>query len=113
MFQLSPANNASAKHPPVVRACGRPSNVTQQTASFNIDVNQWVGFQGAKAAFLWSGTIPEKWPHKPLPNLHNPKFVSVTGVLNGVKVSGAAKRYHVDITSVTFLGSTPPAAPGG
>lgn len=95
-----------------MRVCGRPNNVAVQTASFNIDVNQWVSFHGAKAAFPWSGTIPDVWRHKPTPNPNVPKFVSVTGVLNGIRAAGAAKRFHVDISSVTFLGSASSPAPG-
>jgi len=107
MFQLFPANDAPAKHPPVVRVCGRPNNIVPETASFSIDVNQWVGLQNQKALFLWSGTIPEAWAIKPMPNPNSPKFISVTGILAGTRVAGTSKRFHVDISSLTFLGSAP------
>jgi len=43
-----------------------------------------------------------------MPNPNVVKFISVTGVLAGMRVVGALKRFHVDIASVTFLGPAPP-----
>ena len=105
--QLSPAGDAPAKFPPVVKVCGRPSNIVAETATFDIDVNQWVGFGNRKAPFPWSGTIPDGWHNKPVPNGNSLKFVSVTGILTGMRSGGASERFHVDITSVTFLGAVP------
>lgn len=60
--------------------------------------------------FPWSGTIPDGWTHKPIPNPNSSKFVSVSGTFAGVKTVGSSKRFHVDIASVTFLGSAPLAS---
>jgi len=109
IFYISPANDASAKYPPLVRINGRPGNIVEEARSFDIDGTQWISFPNKKAAFFWSGTIPEGWKHKPMPNPKNPKFVSVTGVLTGMRVAGVSKRFYVDISSVTFLGAAPPA----
>ena len=99
----------SAKYPPLVRVTGRPSNIVEETRSFDIDGAQWISFPNQKIAFFWSGTIPEGWKHKPMPNPKNPKFVGVTGILVGLRGVGASKRFHVDISSVTFLSPVPPA----
>jgi len=93
----------------VVRVCDRPGNVVPETAPFDIDADQRVGFQNQKAVFPWSGTIPEGWASKPIPNPNGVKFVSVTGVVAGMRVVGTLKRFCVDITSVIFLGPAPPA----
>ena len=42
-----------------------------------------------------------------MPNPNSPKFVAVTGTLDGMRGAGASKRFHVEITSVTFLGIAP------
>ena len=91
----------------MVKICGRPINIAPETTSFLIDVNQWLGFQNQKVLFPWSGAIPEGWANKPVPNANSPKFVSVTGILASKKFVGTSKRFHVDIVSVTFLGSAP------
>jgi hypothetical protein len=95
-----------------VRVCGRPSKIVPETASFEIDINQWVGFQGEKAVFHWSGTIPDGWQRKPTPNPNSPKFISVTGVLDSMMTVETTKRFHVNIASVTFLGPAPYMASG-
>ena len=59
--------------------------------------------------FPWSGTIPEGWTHKPIPNPNAPKFVSVSGTFTGMRTVGTSKRFHIDIAMVTFLGPAPPA----
>lgn len=105
--QISPANDVPAKHPPVVKICGRPINIVTETASFDIDANQWIGFHNQKVLFPWSGTIHEGWMNKPVPNPNSPKFVNVTGILAGVQTVGKLKRFHVDIVGVTFLGAVP------
>ena len=76
--------------------------------SFEIDAAQWISFPNQKAVFPWSGTIPDAWAHKPMPNPNNVKFVSVTGIFAGTRIVGALKRFRVDIASVTFLGTAPP-----
>jgi hypothetical protein len=42
-----------------------------------------------------------------MPNPHNAKFVSVTGILAGMMAVGTLKRFYADIASVTFLGAEP------
>lgn len=111
IFYLSPANNAPAKMPPLVRVSGQPSNIAAETSSFDIDAWQWVSFGNQKVPFLWSGTIPSGWTSKPMPNPNFPKFVSINGTLLGMRDAGALKRFHVEILSVTFLGSAPPVQP--
>ena len=93
----------------MVRVCGRPSNAVQETASFDIDANHWISFPNKKTLFPWTGTYPEAWSHKPMPNTNNPKFMSVSGILAGMRTVGGVRRYHVDITLPTFLGPAPPA----
>jgi len=93
----------------VVRVCDRPGNVVPETVPFDIDADQWVGFQNQKVVFPWSGTIPEGWASKPIPNPNGVKFVSVTGVLAGMRFVGTLKGFRVDIASVKFLGPAPPA----
>jgi len=66
-----------------------------------------MGFSNKKVAFPWSGTIPQGWVHKPIPNPNSPKFVSVSGILAGIRTDGNSKRFHTDITMVTFLGPVP------
>ena len=108
-LQLFPANDASARHPPLVRVSGRPSNIVQETASFDVDAGQWTSFSNRRDLFPFSGFIPEQWTNKPIPNPNNPKFVAVTGILAGTQLVGTLKRFHVDIVSVTFLGPVPPS----
>jgi len=78
---------------PVVRICGRPSNITSESTSFNIDANNWISFVNKKAAFAWSGTILEGWTHKPIPNPNGPRFVSVSGILAGIQPKENSKRF--------------------
>ena len=106
MLQLSPAGNAPAKHSPVVRVCGRPINIVQEAASFDMDVVQWTGFaKKHQGLFHWSGIIPDGWKTKPIPHPNSSKLVSVIGTLDGVRVAGTSKRFQVEISSVVFLGS--------
>ena len=79
-----------------------------ETFTFEVDVAQWIIFPAQKAIFPWSGTIPDGWNHKPMPNPGGLKYVHVTGILAGTKGTGTSKRFHTDITSITFLGSAPP-----
>jgi hypothetical protein len=108
-MQISPANDAAAKHPPLVRVTGRPSNIVEGTGSFDINVIQWISFPNQKVPFFWTGRFPQGWKHKPVPNPNNLKFVGVSGILTGIETSGDTKKFHVEIASVTFLGPAPPA----
>ena len=42
-----------------------------------------------------------------MPNLKNPIFVGATDILVGLRGVGASKKFHVDISSVMFLGPVP------
>ena len=90
-----------------MRVCGRPSNIAVATGSFDINVNQWVSFQSGKVIFPWTGTFLRTWKSRPTLNQNNPKFLWVTGVLDSMRGTGASRRFHVDIMSLTFLGSAP------
>jgi len=92
-----------------VRVSGRPSNIVQEAASFDIDAGQWTSFANQRAVFPFSGSIPEQWTNKPMPNPNSLKFIGVTGTLAGIRLVGTLRRFCVDIVSVTFLGPAPPA----
>ena len=93
----------------MVRVCGRPSNIVQETGSFDIDAKHWISFPNTKALFPWSGIIPSNRKHEPIPNPSGPKFVSVSSFFAGIKTEALQRGFTLILTLVTFLGSAPPA----
>jgi len=112
--QIIPLPDASAKFLPTVLVTGKPSKITQETLTFEIDVGQWVNFGKEKALFPFSGTVPRngRWKeNRPFPSLSNLKYMSVIGFLTGICSEDGDKRFTVEIESMHFLGSAPQALP--
>jgi hypothetical protein len=101
-------------HPPTVTVTGRPSRITKEGQTFEIDVGQYISFGKEKALFPFTGAVPKngRWTenNRPFPNLSNPKYLSVTGFLTVTPPSEseeALKRFTVEMDSIHFLGPAP------